>query len=66
MIFLHEGAHIEMRFQNYGFKWKNNNCLWMHPLVINDRGTKTLSFNDVRSTKKKHISIIVVGIFHNV
>ncbi len=26
-----------------------------HPFVITDRGTKTLSFNDVRLTKKKHI-----------
>ena len=53
--FLHEGAHIEMLFLNYGFKWKKNNSLWIHPFVITDIGTKTLSFNDVRLTKKKHI-----------
>ena len=44
-----------MLFLNYGFKWKKNNSLWIHPFVITDRGCNNLSFSNVRLTKKKHI-----------
>ncbi len=48
---LHEGAHIEMRVLNDGFKWKKENCIWRHPFVITDKGCKKLSFNNVSLTR---------------
>jgi beta-1,4-mannosyl-glycoprotein beta-1,4-N-acetylglucosaminyltransferase len=49
--FLHNGAHIQMLFLHYGFKWKKNNCIWKHPFVITDKGCNNFSFNDVRLTR---------------
>jgi beta-1,4-mannosyl-glycoprotein beta-1,4-N-acetylglucosaminyltransferase len=48
---LHNGAHIQMLFSHYGFKWKKNNCIWKHPYVITDKGCSNFSFNDVRLTR---------------
>ena len=47
---LHNGAHIQMLFLNYGFKWEKN-CMWKHPFVITDKGCNNFSFNDVRLTR---------------
>ncbi len=34
---LHVGEHVEMLLLNHGFKWKNKNNIWRHPLFITDR-----------------------------
>ena len=44
---LDKGLHLQMYLLQYGFNWKKNRW-WYHPFVINDKGTKTLSYNKVR------------------
>jgi hypothetical protein len=40
------------------FKWEIHNCIWCHPYVITDKGSKIISFNDVRlrGTAKQYIN----------
>jgi beta-1,4-mannosyl-glycoprotein beta-1,4-N-acetylglucosaminyltransferase len=46
---LDKGKHLEMYLLQYGFNWKKNTN-WYHPFVINDKGTKNLSYSKVRLT----------------
>jgi hypothetical protein len=46
---LDEGIHLQMTLLQYGFNWKKNSW-WYHPFVINDKGTKNLSYSKVRLT----------------
>ena len=50
---LNFGAHIEMLLLNYGFRWKKENCIWRHPFVINDIGSKNVSFSNLRLSPTK-------------
>ncbi len=56
--FLHDGEHLQMLFFNYGFKCGKHNCIWCHPYVITDKGSRIKSFNDVRlrRTAKQYIN----------
>ncbi len=44
-----------MLLLNYGFKWKKENCTWRHPFVITDKGSKKLSFSNVRLIRTKKL-----------
>lgn len=46
---LNEGIHLQMYLLVYGFRWKKDQK-WYHPFIINDIGTKNLSYSKVRLT----------------
>jgi beta-1,4-mannosyl-glycoprotein beta-1,4-N-acetylglucosaminyltransferase len=52
---LNEGIHIQMNFLIYGFRWKKD-VKWYHPFIINDIGTKNLSYSRVRLTFNDYIN----------
>jgi beta-1,4-mannosyl-glycoprotein beta-1,4-N-acetylglucosaminyltransferase len=52
---LNEGMHIQMYFLIYGFRWKKD-IKWYHPFIINDIGTKNLSYSKVRLTFNEYFN----------
>lgn len=45
---LNEGLKLSMISMMYNFKWKSSLNKWYHSFVINDIGTRNLSYNSIR------------------